>query len=45
MEAFAGFTEMVEELLKKQEEGEEIVMCEYIDMLEARGEKRLADLI
>lgn len=34
------FTEMVEELLSRQEEGEEIVMCEYIDMLEARGEAR-----
>lgn len=43
MEALTGdrrFTDQVEELLKKQEEGKEIVMCEYIDMLEARGEAR-----
>lgn len=43
MEALTGdtrFTDQVEELLKKQEEGEEIIMCEYIDMLEARGESR-----
>lgn len=26
--------------MKKQKEGDEIVMCEYIDMLEARGESR-----
>ena len=52
MEALTGdsrFTDQVEALLKKQEEGEEVVMCEYIDMLEARGEKRgetrLAELI
>ena len=43
MEALTGdvrFTDQVEELLKRQKEGEEIVMCEYIDMLEARGEAR-----
>ena len=43
MEALTGdtrFTDLVGELLKKQEEGREIVMCEYIDMLEARGEAR-----
>ena len=34
------FTDLVEELLKKQREGKEIIMCEYIDMLEARGEAR-----
>ena len=34
------FTDLVEELQRKQENGEEIVMCEYIDMLEARGEER-----
>lgn len=52
MEALTGdtrFTDLVEELLKKQEEGKEILMCEYIDMLEARGEvkgeNRLANLI
>ena len=27
------FTDLVEELSEKQKEGEEIVMCEYIDML------------
>lgn len=31
---------MVEELLERQKEGKETVMCEYIDMLEARGEAR-----
>ena len=43
MEALTGdtrFTDQVEDLLKKQKEGKEIVMCEYIDMLEARGEIR-----
>ena len=52
MEALTGdnrFTDQVEDLLKKQKEGKEIVMCEYIDMLEARGENRgetrLANLI
>lgn len=43
MEALTGdvrFTDQAEELLKRQKEGEEIVMCEYIDMLEARGEAR-----
>ncbi len=43
------FTEMVGDLLDRQEKGEEIVMCEYIDMLEARGEargeNRMAELI
>lgn len=53
MEALTGdtrFTDLIENLMQKQEEkGDEIIMCEYIDMLEARGEirgeKRLADLI
>lgn len=44
MEALTGdtrFTVQVEELRKRQEEkGGEVLMCEYIDMLEARGEKR-----
>lgn len=44
MEALTGdtrFTLQVEELRKRQEEkGGEVLMCEYIDMLEARGEKR-----
>lgn len=43
------FTDQVGELLKRQKEGETIIMCEYIDMLEARGEvkgeNRLAGLI
>lgn len=34
------FTELIEELLEKQEKGGEVIMCEYIDMLEARGEAR-----
>lgn len=52
MEALTGdtrFTDLVEELQDRQEKGEEIVMCEYIDMLEARGaikgENRLAALL
>ena len=43
MEALTGdtrFAEQAEVLLKKEKEGEEIIMCEYIDMLEARGEAR-----
>ena len=32
------FTELAEEMLEKQREGKEIVLCEYIDKLEARGE-------
>lgn len=43
MEALTGdtrFTEQVEELLRRQEKGEEVLMCGYIDMLEARGELR-----
>nr|WP_300663987.1 hypothetical protein [uncultured Acetatifactor sp.] len=43
MEALTGdtrFTDQVDELLRKQEEGKEITMCEYIDFLEARGEAR-----
>ncbi len=34
------FTDLVERLLERQAKGEEIVMCEYIDMLEARGAAR-----
>lgn len=52
MEALTGdtrFTEQVEELLKKQRDEKEVHMCEYIDMLEARGkeigENRLAALL
>ena len=36
------FTELVEELQRKQENGEEIVMCEYIEI---KGENRLAALL
>lgn len=39
------FTDLVTELLEKQKEGRDIIMCEYIDMLEARGAARLAKLI
>lgn len=42
MEALTGdarFTEQVGALLEKQEKGE-VAMCEYIDLLEERGEKR-----
>lgn len=52
MEALTGdarFTDLVSELKKKQEEGGDVFMCEYIDMLEARGEikgeNHLAQLI
>ncbi len=34
------FTDRMGEMLKKQEGGREVKMCEYIDMLEARGEAR-----
>ena len=43
MEVLTGdnrFTDSVGEMLKMQEGGREIIMCEYIDMLEARGEAR-----
>lgn len=43
MEALTGdvrFTELIGELQKRQRGGKETIMCEYIDMLEARGEKR-----
>ena len=43
------FTDMIEELLQKQKEGKGVIMCEYIDMLEARGkeigENKLASLL
>lgn len=42
------FTGLIGKLRKKQEKGEEIFMCEYIDMREARGkiagENKLASL-
>ena len=34
------FTEQVDELLERREKGEELRMCEYLDMLEARGQER-----
>ena len=43
MEALTGdsrFTDRMGGMLKKQEGGREVKMCEYIDMLEARGEAR-----
>ena len=43
MEALTGdarFTEQINELMSGKEEKEEVYMCEYIDMLEARGEAR-----
>ena len=45
----ARFTEQIDRLLEKRQKGEDVRMCEYLDMLEARGkeqgEKRLARLI
>ena len=43
MEALTGdvrFTEPAEELPQRQRERKGVVMCEYIDMLEAKGEAR-----
>lgn len=44
MEAITGdtrFTDLIKDLIKKQKEkGGEVIMCEYIDMLEARGFKK-----
>lgn len=43
MEALTGdarFTISINKMLKIQEEGKEILMCEYIDMLEARGQAK-----
>lgn len=34
------FADLVDEMLKIQEERKALIMCEYIDMLEARGEAR-----
>lgn len=52
MEALTGdvrFTAQVEEFVQKQKEGRNIIMCEYIDFLEAKGkiegENRLASLL
>ncbi len=39
------FTEQMEELLRRQRKGGEVLMCEYIDMLETRGENRLITLL
>lgn len=43
MEALTGdtrFTEQAKQFLEKELKGEKIMMCEYIDALEARGEAR-----
>ena len=43
MEALTGdtrFTEMAEKFVERQQKGEVIIMCEYIDALEAKGEKK-----
>lgn len=43
MEALTGdvrFTEMAEKFAERQKKGETIIMCEYIDALEARGEAK-----
>lgn len=42
MEALTGdsrFTDLAGELLKKQKEGKEIAMCEYIDMIGSKRRK------
>ncbi len=46
METLTGdsrFTNKIDKLLKMQEGGREVMMCEYIDMLEAKGEARGED--
>ncbi len=48
MEALTGdkrFTEMAEKFMERQQKGEEIIMCEYIDALEEKGEAKLAALL
>ena len=48
MEAVTGdvrFTEQIDRLLEKRQKGEDVKMCEYLDMLEKQGENRLARLI
>lgn len=43
METLTGdsrFTGQIVELMEKESKGEDVMMCEYIDMLEARGEAR-----
>ena len=43
MEALTGdkrFTEMAEKFVERQQKGDVIIMCEYIDALEARGEAK-----
>ena len=43
MEALTGdtrFTELAGNLMKKEQYGEAIMMCEYINVLEARGEAK-----
>ncbi len=48
MDAVTGdtrFTEQLKELMESRQKGENVIMCEYIDLLEANGEARLADLL
>ena len=43
MEAVTGdarFTEQIDRLLERRQKGEDVRMCEYLDMLEARGQER-----
>ncbi len=43
MEAVTGdmrFTEQIDRLIEKRQKGEDVKMCEYLDMLEARGQER-----
>lgn len=39
------FTDMIAKVRSRQEKGGAIIMCEYLDMLEEKGEKRLASLL
>lgn len=41
----ARFTEQIGDFLIRQREGREVIMCEYIDMLETKGENKLAALL
>lgn len=48
MEALTGdskFTEQAESLLQKERKGEPIMMCEYLNTLESRGEAKLTSLL
>lgn len=39
------FTDMIAKVRSRQEKGGDIIMCEYLDMLEEKGERRLASLL